>query len=298
MKTSILVTYCYFEKDAGYLDNLVFFLTKAVPWLDQRFSIKYNIVINGHCSLDLSALYKVPYISVIFRANEGFDFGAHEESLRHEANNNTLDKYDYAFFINNSVRGPFLPPYYHGHYLDPLLELFHSAPEVHLVGTTINVLELSEDSQISRYFAAITGDASGPYTHVQTQCFGTDRELLKYLTECGFFQIEKNSENKFQTHFGKLIAEKEVMLSRLVLRAKQWNIACLVPEYQGLDYRGIRNNFNNTAVNGDACFKGACFNRTLHPYETIFPKINRGLMNPEIISLSEPVLRQFGKQSA
>ena len=293
MKKNILVSYCYYEKDSSYLDNLVYFLTKALPWLDTRFSIKYNIVINGSCSVDLSGLDKFPFVSVLRRANEGFDFGAYDASISHEATTNRLANYDYAFFINNSVRGPFLPPYYHGHYFDPFLELFESAPEVHLVGTTINVLELSEDSQISRYFSAITGDSSGPYTHVQTQCFCTDRELLRYLIESGFFNIKRTEENQFQENFGKLIAEKEVMLSRLVLRVKQWNIACLIPEYQGLDYRNIKSNFNHTAVNGDACFKGACFNRTLHPYETIFPKTNRGLMNQEIISLSEPILRKF-----
>jgi hypothetical protein len=288
----ILVTYCYYEKDSSYLDNLAFFASVALPWKHPDHDVRYNLVLNGRCSLPgIEALERGddPAVQVLRRENRDFDFGAHAASLEAERAAGRLASYDHLFFFNTSVRGPLLPPYYEGHYLDPLLALFGSAPDVRLVGTTINVLEPSPGSGEARAFSAATGGlSSGPFTHVQTQAFGMDRACLAFLDGRGFFA---ESAREPERDFVRFIAEREIMMSHLVLREAGWNIACLVPEYGGLDFRALAHDINPTARDGDACFPGACFGRTLHPYEVVFPKTNRGLMPDAIASLSRANMR-------
>lgn len=283
-KPKLLVVYCYYEKNREYLDNFAYFVNVALPWKHPIFDIHYIIVINGKCSYDLS---RMSDCKIIYRPNVDYDFGAYNEAL-HEMNqsktNNQLDAYDFFFFINTSVRGPILPPYYTGHYLDPFIELFKRDQDVHLVGTSINVLELSPNSNEAKIFRRLT-DCNGPFTHVQTQMFGMDRQCMKFLQSIAFFK-KKQQDDSTYTDFSAFIAEKEIMMSHLVLRKAGWNIACLVPEYMHKDYRTVKSNFNAQANNGDACYPYACFGRTLHPYELVFPKTNRGLMNNEISTLS------------
>ena len=281
----ILVTYVYYEKDEHYLDNLKFFIKKAIPSQHSKYQIRYNIIVNGKCSLDLAnILGSYTNITILYRENRDFDFGAHIQSIQHEVATSSIRNYKYAFFLNTSVRGPFLPPYYEGHYLDPFIQLFDSAPDVHLVGTTINILECSPTSREAAIFKRIT-NSTGPFTHVQTQMFGLTCAGLTFLINQSFFK-PRPDEQKPQSDFVQFIAEREIMMSHLILNKAKLNIACLVPEYRGKDYRAVVKNFNPTARNGDPCFQGACFYRTLHPYEVIFPKINRGMMVTEIVSLS------------
>ena len=65
-------------------------------------NIDFIIVINGHtCNVKLPQL---PNLKVIYRGNIGFDFGGHKAAL------DSLDglQYDYYFFMNSGVIGPFL----------------------------------------------------------------------------------------------------------------------------------------------------------------------------------------------
>jgi len=78
---------------------------------------------------------------------------------------------------------------------------------------------------------------------------------------------------------------KEIGMSYHVLK-NNWNISCLLPEYQNIDYRTLNVDFNPTSIDGEMNYKNAYFNRTLHPYEAIFIKTNRNLFNDQIQSIS------------
>jgi hypothetical protein len=297
--TRVLVVYCYHERDQVYQDNLRFFLQRtalaagAKPEGDSAagagYDVSYDLVIQGAaCGVDLLGAFEaLPHARVLRRANEGRDFAGFNHALALRARDGTAATFDRIVFLNSSVRGPFLPPYYGGHWLDPLLGLFASAPDVRLVGTTINVLECAAASpEVTNFWAFLGAQRARalggrPLTHVQTQVFAIDRECYAFLADQGFFEPRPLPQD-----VSEYIAATEIYLSYLVLRAAGWNIACLVPEYQGRDYRRVARNFNPYALAGDSGYAGACFGRTLHPYELVFIKTNRGIAEPEIASLT------------
>ena len=280
----ILIIYAYYEKDNIYKNNLQYFLRKGL-----HDTCDYIFVINGTSSVYIP---QKSNIKVIQRSNEGYDFGAYNDALLQT----NIDNYDYFIFLNTSVRGPFMPSYVYSRmkWYEPFINLLQNTsnnitdvrlvesrpevkPEVKLVGTTINILN-SSSSEHSQIFERITG-FSRPHTHVQSQLFAMDNECLKYLISKNLFSSrEYNNMTEF-------IAHKEIMMSQLVLK-NGWNISCMIPEYQKHDYRVLMNDINPAALHNDPCFTNSCFGRTLHPYEIIFIKTNRGISVNEINSLS------------
>jgi hypothetical protein len=271
MPSDTLVLYCYYEKDAQYQDNLRYFLEKGF-----KDDLDYVFIVNGFSSVSLP---RAANVGVVRRPNTGYDFGAYADALRHL----DIERFKYFFFVNTSVRGPFLPPYAKGCWTEPFKELLKG--DVKLVGPTINVLDADPSvSSEARAFQQLTG-AERPYTHVQTQMFAMDAECMRFLKSKGFFHQE------VEQNFVQLIAMREIMMSQMVLK-NGWNVACLVPEYRGIDYRKLKKDINPSSNKGDPNFPGACFHRTLHPYEVVFTKHNRGLLPQETESLTRLVLKQ------
>ena len=112
-----------------------------------------------------------------------------------------------------------------------------------------------------------------------------DIECLKFLLDKNLF------ENNNYNNYVEFIAIKEILMSQLVLK-NNWNISCIIPEYQNIDYRLLKNDINLSSINGDPNFSNACFNRTIHPYENIFIKINRNMCVNEINSISNYLLKK------
>jgi hypothetical protein len=255
-----LIIYCYFEKNDDYKNNLVYFLNYGL-----EESNDYIFIINGHCMLKIP---KYKNIKVLHRNNIGYDFGAYGEALK----SINIEQYKYFFFINTSVRGPFFPNYVKMSWTIPFINLLKD--DVKLVGTTINLTDGININNKDFLF-----DKQNYYAHVQSQMFATDLECLKFLISKGIFDL------LIEKHFLKFIILKEVGMSYHVLK-NNWNISCLLPEYQNIDYRTLNVNFNPTSINGEMNYKNAYFNRTLHPYEAIFIKTNRNLFNNQIQSIS------------
>lgn len=254
-----LIIYCYYEKNEDYKQNLLYFLNFGI--IDTN---DYIFIINGHSTVEI---IENNNIKVNYRNNIGYDFGAYGEVLK----SIDLNNYKYYFFINTSVRGPFLPNYIKINWTQPFLDLFKD--DVKIVGTTINLCNYK-----GLPYKNIL-DEQNYYIHVQSQVFVVDYECLIFLISKGIFDI--NTENNFE----KIIVLKEVKMSQLILK-NNWNISCLLPEYQNFDYRTLNVDFNPTSQNGEMNYLNMYFNRTAHPYEVIFIKMNRNLLNNQINSIS------------
>lgn len=237
--------YAYYEKNTQYKENLKIFLDTAI--LD---NIDYYIIINGDCTLNLP---NKKNINIIYRKNEGFDFGAWSHCIKKYIHK----KYDYYIFINSSVRGPYLsnPKEI---WLDQFLKLF-SNKDIKLVGTTINIW-----SNARYYF-----NYEPPYTHVQSMFFILNNEGFNFLLNKQFFDDEKKLN---KSNISQVILSKEITMSQLILK-NNWNINCILSKYKDHDYRLIKKNFNTTSE--DPYFKNAYFGDTIKPEEVIFFKINR-----------------------
>ena len=238
--------YAYYEKDAVYKENLRFFLEKGldVPNMD------YYLVINGKCTLSIP-----PNVTVLNRENNGYDFGA----WCHAIARYPMEKYDYVFFVNTSVRGPYSRD---KNWTKAFIKRFKG--DTKLVGTSINI-----GHPVVAQGTPLEGTAP-VYPHVQSMFFCLNREGLAFLREQGFFDAASLEGKGFR----EVITEKEIGMSLMILN-HGWNIDSVLSKYQGLDYRRVKSDINHTSVSGDPYFNGAYFGGTISPEEAVFFKIAR-----------------------
>ena len=120
---NICCLYAYYEKDDLYKKNFEYFLENGI--LD---NVDYYIIINGLCTVDIP---KKENIQIYNRENKGYDFGAYSYGIK------KLNKeYNYYFFLNTSVEGPYLKDN-NKPWTEYFLQLFNK--DVKLVGTSINI---------------------------------------------------------------------------------------------------------------------------------------------------------------
>lgn len=255
-----LVVFHYFELDAVHRDNLAYFLRHGY-----RDDLDYVVVIAGGCTLELPVARNVTYLHTM---NFGTDVAGYVHAVRSLVD---PDRYDYVFFLNSSVRGPFLPAYCDVPWTEPFIAMLTG--DVHLVGPTINIL--SPMSEVSRLFEQRYGP-SPPYSHVQSMMFAIDREAFRFLRQKNFF------DRPIGPGKTDVIADYEILLSQLILR-NGWNISSLLPEYRNIDYRRQQRDINPASLHGDPCFADAYFGRSISPYEVIFVKTNRDVIPPNLL---------------
>jgi lipopolysaccharide biosynthesis protein len=241
----ICLIYNYYEKDDKYKENLQFFLDNGI--LEE---VDYYFVINGNYSIKFP---NKSNIKIYKRENKGYDFGAYSHII------DKLKVYDYYFFMNTSVKGPYLKD--NTKWYDKFLPLFNN--NVHLVGTSINICTLPTtciDPNSDKYVNP----------HVQSMFFGLTNKYFNELKNENFF-----NENEINNmNFTDLIMKKEVGMSQIAIE-KGYNINCILSKYKNLDYLTIDKDINPTSINGDSYFKGKYFGETIDPYEVIFFKTNR-----------------------
>jgi hypothetical protein len=250
--------YAYYEKDENYKSNLDYFLNHGI-----YSTMDYLIIINGECSVPI-----LPHknVRVLLRENIGYDFGAYAYGLSFLGDEK--DHYDYFFFMNTSVRGPFMFP---GEDLSTwstkFTDLFQG--DIHLVGCTINVCD---SPWVQSHF-----QQQRVLSHVQSYVFVLDRMGLDLLEPSIF------STDLMPSSFIQAILDYEVGMSARILK-NNWNIACTAKKYQGYDYRKVTKNFNLDASvhGGDPCYQFAYFGETLDAREIIFIKTNRNLPLPSV----------------
>jgi hypothetical protein len=250
-----LVIYHFFEKDLNYVKNLAHFLLFACT--DES---DYLIVIAGAHTIELPHRSNVRYL---FAENRNSDYGGYCQAMQlygHE-----ILTYDFIFFVNSSVRGPFLPTICDLNWQ----EIYRSklVDDVGLVGTTINILQLGS-IHAENYSKKYGG--TEPYSHVQSMAYAMPRHTLAFLVEQGFY-VDNERRSKVA-----IIEDYELRLSQLIL-ANGWNIASLLPEYANIDFRKPHYNINPTATSGDLNVPMNYFGRTPHPFEVVFTKTNRNM---------------------
>ena len=261
------VIYHYFEVDALHRENFKYFLINGI-----ETSVDYYLMIAGACSLDIP---KSENIKVFNIANESYDVGGYQKGFK-EVNKNS--NYKYIFFINSGVLGPIVPKFIESSWTDRFTRLIEG--NVKAVGTTINFPTTS----YRKDFSALMAEASYSkffdsqlLTHVPTMFLCIEREAAQRLNELGFFdKYPGNTKIEIVINF-------EIALTQILLRSG-WNISSIQPELRGRDYRELKVSPNHSSWNGDSYFPGAFFGRTINPYDVIFFKTTRGLLNAEQLS--------------
>ena len=252
------VFYHFFEADAVYRDNLIFFLSTAD--LD---SVDLYLVVADSVLPELPAF---PSLSVIRTRNQNLDYGGYVQAL-HQIE--SLEAYQALVFVNSSVRGPFPPmgsemPWFH--HLTRLL-----SGDVHLVGSSIN--HLPRGSRYARRYQTLFSHPE-PLNHVQTTAYAMTQVAYQHLVSIGFYEDQPEYPKE------EVIFRYELRLSQEIL-AKGWNIATHLEGYRGIDYRKPHEDPNFAAVGGDPLRPRAYFGRTATPQELLFIKTNRSLMDSE-----------------
>lgn len=254
--------YVYYEKDEEYKKNFEFF---------QRYGIydnmDYVIILNGKCTVPIVVIQR-DNVRILYRDNIGYDFGAYAHGL--VVLGKKKENYDYFFFINTSVRGPYMYPDSEkdlSSWSDTFIDLF-DGKDVHLVGCTINV-------NVNCWWVESYYKRPGPFPHVQSYVFVLDRAGLDLLEPTIF------STDNPTCSFDETILKYEIGMSEKILK-NNWNIACTARKYQGYDYRTLKSNINTSALvyYGDPCYPFAYFGDHLDAREIIFIKTNRGLFVP------------------
>ena len=253
-KNKICCFYAYFEKNKLYKNNFDYFLKNGI-----LNHVNYIIIINGKYTIKIP---KINNIKILLRKNIGYDFGAYSYAIK-----KLKEEYDYYFFINTSVKGPYL----HNNdkpWTDYFLNLFNE--NVKLVGTSINIYARSKFT--AKYDLKKIYNKDPPYTHIQSMFFCIDKEYFNFLKKNKFFNEEELNNKKIDY----IIAKKEFGLTQILLK-RGYNINSILPYYQNLDYRSLNQDINPTSRGGNIYHKNAYFGRTIDPYEIIFIKTNRNL---------------------
>jgi hypothetical protein len=194
-KTLVLYVFHIYTE---YVDH---FIKKCIFYDDK---IDFIVICN-----DRNIVFEVPtHVKKIQRDNVGFDFGGWTQGL---LENNLYLDYSHFIFVNSSVIGPFIAPYYDGKWTDIYLNGLKN--NIKLFGSTINTCE--DPLNLS---------------HVQSYIFALDKYTLEYLMECKIFDMNNHDKSLLET-----VRNKEIMMSRKILE-KGWNIGSLLQCYKNVDF--------------------------------------------------------------
>jgi len=254
--------YAYYEKDKSVdptcVENLEYFMKNAI-----QDNVDYYFVINGSkCSVKIPT--NKPNIKRFNRENKGFDFGAYSYML-----DKIKDKsYDYYFFVNTSVCGPFLGNRNTKDWTQVFIDKFNK-PDVKIVGTVLHIFPVAECfgfdlKEIYKH--------EPPYPHLQSMVFCINRDYKDYLFSIDFFNEDEINNSSFHS----VITHKEIALSQHALN-KGWKINSVVKQFEDQDYSQIKTGFNPTSNHGEPYCEGCFFGSTITPEEALFFKTNKGL---------------------
>jgi len=255
MNNKIILFYHYYELDSIYKENFIHFLK-----FGYCKCIDYIIIISGKITLELPLASNLTYLYV---ENKNMDIGGFSKAITKV----DINLYDYFFFLNCTVRGPYLSNYEIRNWTNIYIEKFDK--DVGIVGNTINILSNKSVNYInySKKYTSIN------CTHVQTYLYVLNINSLNLLLENNFYNNFTNEMTKEE-----IIVEYEIRLSQIILNNKL-NIKCILNEYNDINYIEKHEDININSMNGDLLFEHCYYGRTVHPLEIIFIKTNRNLVN-------------------
>jgi hypothetical protein len=192
-----------------------------------------------------------PYVKKFFRDNIGYDFGGWSDAL---LTDKLYEKYDYFIFLNSSVMGPFVNGRWTDIYLNGLkgnVKLFGSTINCTMRNTPLidwlnlivdkkNILfeVLYNTTELVKFLKVSLGDPNDS-AHLQSYIFAMDRNTLDYLIQCKIF-----TNTIYPKSFIESVNTKEILMSRKIID-KGWNIGCLLPNYNNVDFTHPNKNFNS-----------------------------------------------------
>lgn len=221
-------------------------------WTSVDLRIVFTTPDNAQMSEELQDLLDTE--CALFVENRGLDWGAWSKGLERWMPEIPSDAV--VILMNSTIAGPVLPPWT-GSADWPRAFADLLSDDVALSGISIN--PLMGHPHVQSMLLCMRGSLLG--------------ELRSTTTLFDWEALSKKSK-------GRIVVEHEVGLSLHVLRELRKNIACLIPEFAGVDWRDPASwpkappNLHRTQ---DPSFFRSCYGRTLHPLETLFFKINRDL---------------------
>jgi len=234
-----LVIFVYFERVFS-AKNIEFFIKNG---LYENDDVDYLFIINGkNLNIEIPT-YK--NVNILKRPNIGGDFAGWAFGL----NNTQQNKYDRFIFLNDTVRGPYLPRYI------PIELKWYSlfsnllSDKTKLVGTTKNFFPWGKKTK---------------YPHIQSMAFSTDKIGLNILTQNQIFLNDSDHiyEKILKENRKEYIRNFELGMSKIILQ-KGYNIKALYLCEE------------KKIVTGDVNYIDGYFGITLNPLEVIFIKSNR-----------------------
>jgi len=227
-----LIIYAYAESNFARA-NLQYFIQHGL-----YAAADFLFIINGNATLDLLLPPRLPNVRIIRRGNNCFDMGGIGEVLNSN-DRELVKKYSKFILMNASVRGPFLPTWAEGCWVDKFLGRL--SDEVKLVGTTYNC---------------------GPIGHVQSMVFATDRIGINVLLNGN---ITTEQDPNFLGGLSSCVKDKddaisiELSLTNLIRKAN-YKVEVLMTQAKTSD------------TYYEKCDEGGW--QDVHAYETIFVKTN------------------------
>lgn len=273
-----LVLYVFHE----YNMRVDYFIKNAIF---EDSDVDFMIVCNN-----LNLRFVVPqYVTVLFRKNIGYDFGAWSYGLLHE---DTYKSYDNFIFVNSSVMGPYLKG--GGRWTDVYLKGL--SDDVRLFGSSINTLYHSYKNFLNdlengvcstdRLVYPIFNDYAMKggehvqqdmlyFSHIQSYIFSMTLETLEYLISRKIFSLKY-----IVWTYEDAVRNKEVRMSREILD-NNWNIGCLMRMYKDVDFRGMdKNPPERVSDYHEDLMYPQHIGSYIFPEELIFIKGNRFINDP------------------
>lgn len=232
-------------------DTVKFFIAEAIQSQPVHRQVDFIIVFNGPATV---AVPKRPDVAVVVRENTGFDFGAHEVTLRHamaRCGVTTIPQlpYDHFIFINDSVRGPFISP---------------SLPrDQHWTRAFTSRLQYAD--MVGTHIAVPRGPIAVPRGPIcESFCFALTRSMLATVWATGTVFAQHKTKRD-------AVVSGEEGCSKTVVRAGGV-LDCLL--YRGQtphDWTSPQMAAWN--MNQFPSRHGSYYNSTSHPLETMFHKV-------------------------
>lgn len=241
-----LITYVYSESPSSQ-ENLKFFLDNGLYG-----SADFIFIMYGPTNVTQFIPQKAN-IRVVSRPSSCFDLGVHGEVLRKDA---LWKKYNRFITLNSSIRGPFMPYWSRSCWSDAFLD--HVTDEVKLVGMTASC---------------------EPKFHIQAMIWATDAvgmELLlyakgapadAYYDEMRTIGLGGCYKSRGQVMHGQIEATA-------LIRSSGYQVDALMATFhKSSDHEKDCAKYSIDDMYWDEYYYGT----NMHPYETIFMKVNRNV---------------------